>query len=112
MTTFTQRRYVERKIAARCISELLDAGFEITVNDGEEDTVEFSKNPAEIIGAMFTTDEDYLIVSDQTGLHKGWVRFIYGNDGPDVIADYTTSLESSLMRTNALAEAENTRLFG
>ncbi len=23
----------------------------------------------------------------------GWVRFIYGNDGWDVISDYTTNLE-------------------
>jgi hypothetical protein len=34
----------------------------------------------------------------------GWVRFIYGNDGWDVINDYTTNLEPVIAGVNALAE--------
>lgn len=35
----------------------------------------------------------------------GWVRFVYGNDGHDVISDYTTNLESVLEPINAYAES-------
>jgi hypothetical protein len=34
----------------------------------------------------------------------GWVRFIYGNDGWDVMNDYSTVLEPYLIKTNALID--------
>lgn len=107
------RQKIEKQIAARCIAELLEAGFDITVNDGEEDTVIRSTNPSEIAEAMMSSDEDYLIVhSAQTDLRSGWVRFIYGNDGPDVINDYTVNLEPFLKSTIALGEALEDQYFG
>lgn len=66
---------------------------------------------------MFTTDEDYLFVYDpkqpdeddaedgRADANKiGWIWFIYGNDGHDVVSDYTTNLEKVLQGATALAE--------
>lgn len=95
-----QRIAIERKIARLTAEALVDAGFTVTVNDGEEDVVKDSTDVSAILDAMFSTGEDYLIVTfpytgKLPGL-RGWVRFIYGNDGYDVINDYTTSLEDVL----------------
>jgi hypothetical protein len=110
--TVKQRQAIEKQIVASAIADLLEAGFEITVNDGEEDVLERSTDPEAIAAAMMSTDEDRLYVyyvgtptnNDEGSNHKGWIRFIYGNDGPDVINDYTTNLEKYLSETIALAE--------
>lgn len=103
-------KIVEAMIAKQCIADLLAAGFYVTMHDGEEDMVIRSRDADAIFAAMATTDEDYLFVSDKaTGAANkradcGWVRFIYGNSGPEVINDYTTRLEKTIAPTNKLAE--------
>lgn len=98
-------RYLEDKVIDSTINELLGHGFALSVNDGEETTLLASQDKQAIKAAMQTTDEDYLLVH-RTAAHKsfGWVRFIYGNDGWDVISDYTTNLEQFLTATNALTD--------
>lgn len=94
--------FMERLIARQAIADLLAAGYLIDVNDGEVTTVEGSGDPAVILAAMFTTDEDYLVAKGVGS--RGWVRFIYGNDGWDVINDYTVNLAGALTRTTALTD--------
>ena len=61
---------------------------------------------------MMTKDEDYLYAHRPDGQLKytgvydgyGWVRFIYGNDGWDVINDYCVTFEPHLVKTNALID--------
>lgn len=107
------RQKIEKQIAASAIADLIEAGYEVTVNDGEEDTVERSTEPGKIAEAMMTTDEDYLIVYlPGVPARAGWVRFIYGNDGPDVINDYTLSLEKVLAKTFELAEQLEDEIYG
>lgn len=88
---------IERDIARRVVNDALSAGHSITVNDGEEDVLIKSIDASAILKAMFSTDEDRLF------FNKGWVYFIYGNDGYDVISDYTTNLEAVLKGANELA---------
>ena len=97
---------IEKMVAERCIHDLLAAGYSLSVNDGEETTLHRCTRPAVILAAMATTDEDYLLVRPLgTNTPRiGWVRFIYGNSGWDVINDYTTNLEAALAGTNALAD--------
>ena len=87
------RQRVEQTIALTAAQVLLDAGFSLGVNDGEEITIHHSRNIEDIKDALFTTDEDYLYVYRAKGDRKdtrpdGWVRLVYGNDGWDVISDY------------------------
>ncbi len=85
---------IEAQIIKVTIRALLEAGFLISVYDGEETTVHESTNAATIFAAMKTTDEDYLYVwsPEGGGLLKGWVRFVYGNEDIEVINGYTISL--------------------
>jgi len=89
---------IEMTIVRKTAGALIDAGYFVSVNDGDETTVMDSRMVSEIMAAVFTTDEDYFYARrEATGKDRDYdsfVRFIYGNDGPDVINDYSTSLES------------------
>ena len=92
-----KRIAIEQKIVRRCASYLLGAGYVLSVYDGEKITLKYSTCLRAIMDAMMTTDEDYLIASTKEGesyKHIGKVYFVYGNDGPDVINDYSVSLEA------------------
>lgn len=104
------RQELERKIARAVIKGLLDCGYRISVYNGEDDVTMTSQNLRQILGWMFETDEDTLFVEHwpavaETGWERlGWVQFIYGNNGYDVIHDYTTNLKDALKKANELAE--------
>lgn len=86
------RQEVERKIAAAFVREAIKAGYTMTVDYGDGESEHHSKITA-VLAAMFLGDDDrvYLYKNNQ---RVGWVWFVYGNDGWDVISDYTTNLEN------------------
>lgn len=98
-----KRHNVECRIVRRTVRDLIAAGYQLAVNDGGDELAckRTGKSKA-LMAALINTDEDYLIVyradaSSKTGWSRtGWVRFVYGNDGWDVICDYTTNLDPLL----------------
>lgn len=89
------RQLVEKEIVTEVAASLIRAGFHISVDNGEDKPTPATRNLGRILEALFLTDEDFLIVYTPDNLtRKGWVRLIYGNDGPDVINDYSVTLES------------------
>jgi hypothetical protein len=84
------RQMIEKKIFSRVVKSALEKGLTLSVFDGEEYTVKNSAKYFEIMAEFSTTDEDYLVIH-QNDDKVGWVRFIYGNDGYDVISDYTAN---------------------
>lgn len=88
-----KRQKMERRICMAVVDALLAAGYSLGVYDGEERTITFSKDRAAIRKALFTTDEDWLLVYDRPAekdtTPNMWVRFVYGNDGWDVVCDYS-----------------------
>lgn len=105
-----ERQRIERRIATAAAKGLIAEGYKIAVHDGEEIALPKTDDVRSIIGAMFSTDEDRFIVYRMPGIadaeweRVGWVHFIYGNDGWDVIADYTTNLEDALQTATELAD--------
>ena len=100
-----ERQRIERRIATAAATGLIADGYAVAVYDGEEIALEATDDVKSIVAAMFSTDEDYFFVYPKVGGDRvGWVRFVYGNDGWDVIVDYTTNLESSLEKASELAE--------
>ena len=101
----------ERDIARKTIAALLAAGYSLSVNDGGETVLRQSKDEGAIFAAMFSTDEDFLFVhaadapaKQRTRDSIGWVKFVYGDDGWDVLSDYTVNLEAALAPANAAAD--------
>lgn len=109
---------IEKRIAKKLVADLLAAGFVLSVSieainsiDPEDHEIWRSKDEAAIVQAMFAGDEDWIKVyyadnnPEDEDLPMGWVRLVYGNDGWDVISDYTTNLEKYMQGASALADA-------
>jgi hypothetical protein len=97
-----RRIRLEGEIAAEVAEKLIEAGYYVSVFDCEEFTLIDSRDVNKIVEAMFTTDDDRLYVRKVKGqrdpetkrrVFDGWIWFVYGNSGWDVICDYTTNLE-------------------
>lgn len=104
----TMRRRVERVIARRVVLDLKHAGFLMNVDNGG-DGLELPAPSADVravLGAMFAADEDRLYVY-RPGAAKpfGWVYFVYGNSGYDVVSDHTTNLATVMEGATKLADA-------
>lgn len=79
----------EKKIVLSILSYALAKGLSVSVNDGEEDTLDYSTDINEIFEALDTTGDDYIFFHDADKKSLGYYWFIYGNgnDGIDIITD-------------------------
>ena len=91
------RQIVEKEISAAIVDALVKAGFELQIDN--PDSVYNSRwmtDRTNIIKHLYLTDDDRIYVR-RTGKTaksvEGWVYLVYGNDGWDVLSDYTTNLE-------------------
>lgn len=104
------RQRVERIIARRLVMDAIRAGYALNVNNGGEDDElkEPSTSVREVMAAMMGADDDrvhvYVKSDSSVWIHFGWVWFVYGNDGYDVISDYTVNLEPIMTGADALAD--------
>jgi hypothetical protein len=99
------RQQVERRIIRQIVKDAIAAGYSVSVFDGEETTVRQSRTVSKIMAAVLTTDEDHLFIHQPGEARRwGWVRLVYGNDGWDVVNDYSTNLEALMGNANRLAE--------
>jgi len=81
----------ERRVASRLVRAALDAGYSISVNDGEEWTVKRALKAKPVLEALATTGEDTLRIRDADGDSCGTFYLVWGNDedGSELIADHT-----------------------
>ena len=79
----------EAVVAKRLIRIILERGYMVSINDGEEWTVELSTDRKEILPALATTGED-IIRLYKDGERVGSLWLVYGNaeDGSELIADH------------------------
>jgi hypothetical protein len=104
MITLKKRQRMERQVVRAAIDAALAAGYTLAVFDGEEVHPK-SRDRKAIFAEMFATDDEYLMVYGAAdGQRLGWMRFIYGNDGWDVLADYTVNLEPLMPAVNELTD--------
>lgn len=108
------RTNVERTIVDMTVDVLLKTGkYTLGVLEGDEEvTIKKSTDAVAIKAALMLTDGDYLFVYDASRPKEeederpdSWVRFVYGNDGWDVISDYHTALEEDLKPVNDYADS-------
>jgi len=99
------RQMIEKKIFSRVVKTALEKGYTLSLFDTEDYPVKESSKYTEIMKEFYATDEEYLILHDK-GKKVGWIWFIYGNDGYDVISDYTANeiTEDVIKPANELAD--------
>jgi hypothetical protein len=103
MTIDTEtRRELEFTIARQVILDLLAESYSISLHDGYDIVVYKSITCTDILNAMFSGDEETLIVYTPKG--RRMVQFVYGNKGYDVVCDYSFSLERTLRNSRKLAD--------
>jgi hypothetical protein len=102
------RMGVERGIAARVVNLALKQGWRCAVASGGEDfDLVASVDKRGILEAMFAVDDCSLVfyAEGEDKYAVGWVRFIYGNSGWDVINDYTANLTTFMEPIDAFTSA-------
>ena len=82
---------LERKIIRKLVQVALAWGNVISVHDGEEFCLKRSSSLTAIMNAIQSTDMDMLQIRNEYGTITGRVQCVYGNDGYDVISDYTVN---------------------
>lgn len=105
-----ERIVMERAVIRRAITDILAAGHAITVFDGEDAPLKRSTDVGAVMGEICACDEEWLRVLAPTGdtakpwKHLGTIFLVYGNEGWDVLADYSVNLEPLLAGANEFAE--------
>lgn len=98
----------EKLIVGKLVTDLLAAGFTLSVDDGEEVTVERSTDPAAIFPALSSTDADRLLIHRANTSDKGrisWVYLVWGNDH-DIVSDWVmhNDIDPIIERVNDYSE--------
>lgn len=106
---------IEQAICRRVVNELLCHKYHLAVDSGDldiEDIVTCQDIPHLLQGnnGLFNFDDAYLLVykapkkdgSDRKADY--FVRIVFGNDGYDVISDYSTGLEKHLENSLRLSK--------
>jgi len=101
------RQMIERGIAKRVVRSAIALGYTVSLWDGGEYTVKRSSKLSEIVGAMFTVDEESLEIRDSEGGLIGTVWMVYGNDGFDAINDFTATETMEKLLSDATTYAEH-----
>jgi hypothetical protein len=86
-----KRIKAERRMCVALVTACLARGFSVSVSDGEDWVVRRSTDKSIILEALFSTDEDVVAIYDRAGERAGWFRLIYGNDGYDVVSDFSAN---------------------
>jgi hypothetical protein len=97
------RQDMERAIAGRFAQTVVDAGLKISVDNGEYISLDKSDDVEAIVADLMACDMDWLHVFDGQK-RVGTLLLVYGNDGYDVICDYSVSLEAYVRDADRLAE--------
>jgi hypothetical protein len=115
MDSIKYRQRIERRIIWRFVSDALVAGKRLAVSlergYDTEDMLLGSRDKKKIVEEAMAGDEAHIFVQPAEGelvvngsvVSEGWVFVVLGNDGWDVISDYTTNLEELLSGANELA---------
>lgn len=107
MTDVKFRRKVEYAIVEKVIECCIDAGYHVKAFYDlgcDEEATNKTQDLEKLMGEMFATDEQAIEVwVKDADTRLGWVQFVYGNDGFDVIHDHTTNLDETIKPACLLA---------
>lgn len=117
----THRQAVERRIVEAIVDDVLAAGHSLSVSlERGWDIDEMLRDSTEretILAAAFAGGDCHIfihnqgepIIIDGSVNNVGWIYLVFGNDGWDVISDYSMGIEPLLKRANVIADEEEAR---
>lgn len=106
MASVKMVRLVEEEICQAVVDDAIKAGYDLQVyTDGEDMTVRTTDRKI-VMDMLMDLDDAFLKIrlpETDDAHHDHWVRFVFGNDGWDVINDYLTSLDRTDILKRAIA---------
>jgi len=103
------RQQAEKDIAMAFVRSAIEAGYTVGVDCDDEELCAPTRDAKEIEKNLMQCDDEHLFVY-KDGKQIGWVWLIYGNEGWDVISDYTTNLEPLMDAPNKRSDFWEKRL--
>jgi len=108
------RQVIERTIVTAVVEDALAAGYALQEDEDGLITIDAK----EMLDLLFNLDDafvHFIAVGEEDGVKIedsiGWVRFVFGNDGWDVISDYSLTVEPILARANLISDKISTGNF-
>ena len=84
---------IEKKIVGLILNSAYSSGYTCRLYDGESWATDKNATIKEIMYYLMTTDEETLVIYDESGKRVGSIFLVYGNNGYDVITDNTDNIE-------------------
>lgn len=96
------RQKIERRIARRIVRDAIEMGYSVSINNGGDDNeIDRSTDIKAVQAELMATDEENIIFHNKAGRSIGAVFMVYGNDGWDVMCDWTDTEEVNKILANA-----------
>lgn len=97
------RAKMELQIVRQVLADLHEAHYTIEVFDGDEHIADLTDY--QIVDMLFNLDEAHLFVRKLHQSKSEFVFFVFGNEGWNVVSDYSTGLEEVLKKSELLADS-------
>lgn len=96
---------LESAIVRSIVDEILSHNLRISVWEGGDWAINYSKDAEAIMAALRSTDSDKLYINKEgVGRPIGWVLLVWGNQPWEVVADYTESVGGFFQKASACIE--------
>jgi hypothetical protein len=92
---------MELQIVNKLIKQTRERGFTLHIEDYT--TADMAAYGNDFKTAIFDLDEAQILVL-KNGTALGWIRLVFGNNGYDLISDYSINLETFLKPINEFAD--------
>ena len=105
---------MERQIIKALVNEAFKRGFTkiIIDNGGDDDERITCTNLEEVMDSIRQTDEEHMFFVHPDNPKMSWVFLVYGNDGYDVIADHSSSLNEMINTIQPLIDTLEAQFHG
>ena len=105
---------MERQIIKALVNEVFKRGFTKIIIDNGGDAGEdiTCTNTKEVMASIRQTDEEHMFFVHPDNPKMSWVFLVYGNDGYDVIADHSTSLDELIDTIQPLIDTLEAQFHG
>ncbi len=100
---FENIRTIEEQIIKLAVKELLEADFLLSVTD-TNDVIQVKTDQLYLITSALHNDVENMLHCFSNDVLIGYVYFVYGNNGFDVISKHSASIETYIKTTLELSE--------
>jgi hypothetical protein len=99
------RALIELQVVDAIIKAAVVIGYRLGV-EGEGGEEVDTSDASTLKALLFNLDDAVVLVFNSPGAEEpfGWIRLVFGNDGWDLVSDYSTNLEEFLAPVQAVAD--------